>query len=247
MSGLANLSIEDMSENMEVQHIKKPLWSRLISLISGLGILAGFCLIVFLVIGFVRFGNLVSSATNEIDRTHIETAQGAEKAEAIVVLTGGKDRILTAVSLLKQNKAARLLISGVHADTSKQSIAKMAGIPGDLMNCCVDIDRLAMDTKGNATQTEKWAKAHSFSRIIVVTSNYHMPRSLMEMRTAMPQAHLLPYQVLHNHPANGNWYSSPSCLRLIASEYIKYIATSFRKDFDHVEKRLVTYANAYLS
>lgn len=241
MSGLANLRVEDMNKNMEIEHVKKPLWNQFVSLISGLGVLAAFCLIVFLLIGFVRFGNLVANATNE---PNIRTLGGPE---AIVVLTGGKDRISTAASLLKQKKASRLLISGVHADTSKQALAKMAGIPGALMNCCVDIDRLAMDTKGNAAQTKKWAKTHNFSKITVVTSNYHMPRSLMELQAAMPKAQLMPYQVFHDHPENGNWYSSPSCLKLIASEYIKYIATSFRKDFDRVEKRFIAYASTHLS
>ena len=50
-----------------------------------------------------------------------------------------------------------------------------------LADCCLDIGYLAQDTIGNAEETRAWAQAWGFRRIVVVTSNYHMPRSLLEL------------------------------------------------------------------
>lgn len=231
MSGLGDTDMEPTS-------VKKPLFSRLIGTLSGLGVLAAFCLVIFLMIGFIRFGNLVSTIGNE---------ENIAKADGIVVLTGGKNRISAAVSLLQEKKGSRLLISGVHPDTSKNSIAKMANIEKNLLDCCIDIDRLAMDTKGNASQTANWAATNNFTKIIIVTSNYHMPRSLLEMHDLMPNIQLVPYVVDPLHVENKKWYSDPTHLKMIAIEYAKYMAASFRKDFDHVDRTLTSYASSYSS
>lgn len=231
MSGLGDT-------DMETETVAKPFWNRFIGLLTGLGILATFCLAIFLLIGLVRFGNLVSTIENE---------PILAKADAIVVLTGGKDRISTAISLLNDKKGSRLLISGVHPNTTKKSIANMMNVEKTMLDCCVDIDQLAMDTKGNASQTADWATRHKFARLIVVTSAYHMPRSLLEMRALLPKVDLVPYVVIPDRAGNKKWYSSPARLKMIATEYAKYIAASFRKDFDRVDRTLATYASAYSS
>ena len=230
MSGLGDT---DMNDNVE--NTRRPLWRRSIGFISGLGVLTAFCLIVFLAIGFVRFANLVNSMENDVNLA---------KADGIVVLTGGKNRISTAISLLQENKGSRLLISGVHPDAGRKSIARIANVNRDILDCCVDIDHLAMDTKGNASQTANWAAKNNFSKLIVVTSNYHMPRSLLELRTLMPKMQLIPHVVTSKNADKKAWYSNPSRLKVLLSEYAKYIAASFRKDLDRVDKTLATYASA---
>jgi uncharacterized SAM-binding protein YcdF (DUF218 family) len=116
-------------------------------------------------------------------------------ADGIVVLTGDRDRIETAVRLLEQRKGRRLLISGVHPLTSASAIGRKVPAARELFECCIDIDKAALDTVGNAQETAKWARANGFSSLIVVTSDYHMPRSLTLIRAALPEAQILPHAV----------------------------------------------------
>lgn len=231
MSGLSDTDTETKSA-------KKPFLGRLIGFISGLSILAVFCLFVFLTIGFIRFGNFVSTIENE---------PGLVMADGIVVLTGGKDRISTGVTLLQNKQAPRLLISGVHPNTSNKSIAEIMKIEKGLLDCCIDLDRLAKDTKGNANQTADWVKNNNISKLLVVTSSYHMPRSLREMHSLMPDIQLLPHVVNPFLAEHGKWYSDPAQLKIIAIEYAKYTVISFRKSIDRVDKTLAAYASAYSS
>ncbi len=215
---------------------RKSYFRGMFGLVSGLAVLAGFCLVVFLTVGFVRFTYLINDDVLKA---------AVDKADGIVVLTGGKARIETAISLLQEKKATRLLITGVYPKTSKQVIAKIAKTDADLLDCCVDIDHLALDTKGNANQAANWAKTNGFSNIVVVTSNYHMPRAMLEMRSAMAGVALTPHAVSYRPLSAPRWYSRPAALKLVVSEYAKYIAASFRNDLDRVDRKLTAYAGAY--
>jgi uncharacterized SAM-binding protein YcdF (DUF218 family) len=119
-----------------------------------------------------------------------------QSADAIVALTGGEDRIFEAVRLLAWGKARRLLISGVNRTTSKPELISLNALDGRdavLFRCCVDLDKRALNTVDNAMQTAAWVKNHGFRSLIVVTSNYHMPRSLIELRQHMPDVEMIPY------------------------------------------------------
>lgn len=149
-------------------------------------------------------------------------------ADAIVVLTGGRSRIKDALNLLSMGKGRRLLISGVHIATSRKALAKFAPSQSALLKCCVDLDKAALNTIGNAIETAAWAKKHKFTSLIVVTSSYHMPRSLAELQHALPQAKLIAYPVLVNSIPITRWWTSPGTTRLLFSEYVKYLATLLR-------------------
>lgn len=231
MSGLNDTDVE-------IKNVKKPFLGRLVGFVSGLAVLAAFCLLVFLTIGFIRFGNFVST---------IENGPNLANADGIVALTGGQNRISAAVTLLKNNKAPRLLISGVHPGINIKSIAELTKINKSMRDCCVDLDRQAKNTKGNASQTAIWVRDNNISKLIVVTSNYHMPRSLREMHDLMPDIQLIPHVVSQASFAQKKWYSDPSQLKIIAIEYAKYTTISFRMSIDRVDKTLAAYASAYLS
>ena len=150
-----------------------------------------------------------------IDRSRID------KADAVVALTGSTDRIRSGFDLLQQGLAKRLLVSGVHHSTSDTAVQRAAGAQNDLFECCVDIDRLALDTIGNATYTAMWVKQNKFEKLIIVTSSYHMPRSLMLMQMAMPDAQLIAAPV---HTLKGKFLSDPRVARVLLVEYAKYVA-----------------------
>ena len=98
------------------------------------------------------------------------------RADGIVVLTGGYARLEPAVALLLAKRGERLLVSGVNEHTSKDTLRNALAIDEKTFECCVDIDRAALDTTGNADQTARWAEANGFKSLLVVTNDYHMPR-----------------------------------------------------------------------
>jgi uncharacterized SAM-binding protein YcdF (DUF218 family) len=155
------------------------------------------------------------------------TAEPAE-ADGIVVLTGGAERIAGAMALLADGHARRLLISGVHPDTSAAQIGRMVDAGPSLFDCCVDLDRRAANTSGNALEAAKWARDNAFGSLIVVTSAYHMPRSLAEFGAAMPQVALTPWPVVTPAADPDRWWRDAGTAALLLGEYLKYMAARAR-------------------
>lgn len=152
----------------------------------------------------------------------------ASRADAIVTLTGGEDRIEAAFGLLADGLGKRLLISGVNPQTSDRAIRSLAGARARLFDCCVDIGRIARDTIGNAEEAAAWVRAHGYRSLIVVTSSYHMPRSLIELERAMPQVDLIPVSVIPNSMKATAWWRSPGTARLLLLEYAKLLSSGAR-------------------
>lgn len=172
--------------------------------------------------GFAWFANHVSE---------LETPDTLSRADAIIVLTGGQFRINAAVHLLESGKGRRLLISGVNPATKPSDLRSATGAEQSLFACCVDIDHAALDTIGNAEESAKWIVKHDFRNVILVTNNYHMPRSLLEMRRLTREASLVPYPVVNNDLKTAEWLVTPKATRLLFSEYTKYLAAVLRGAF----------------
>lgn len=153
------------------------------------------------------------------------------QADAIIVLTGGHSRLDVAVDLLRDGKGRRLLISGVNPIAGADDLRRATGGDAGLFACCVDIDHAATDTVGNATESAKWVSANAFGSVILVTNNYHMPRSLMEMRRYLPSAELQPYPVVNRRLDNGAWLAKPDAVRVMFVEYAKFLAALARGVF----------------
>src|ERR1700760_3805637 len=160
-------------------------------------------------------------------------ARPPRNADGIVVLTGGSSRVSDAMELLADGYGRRLLTSGVHpastaSDISRSDISR--AVPGSqsLFNCCVDLDRSALSTRSNASETKRWASERGFKSLIVVTSNYHMPRAVLEMSHAMPDIALIPYAVVGEKWRDDPWWENGATFRLVLSEYVKYIAAGLR-------------------
>src|SRR5712671_5472396 len=110
----------------------------------------------------------------------------ARNADGIVVFTGGSSRVSDAMELLAAGYGKRLLISGVLPTNDASDISRSVPDSQSLMGCCVDLDRSAVNTRSNAAETRRWARERGFRSLIVVTSNYHMPRAIVELSHAMP-------------------------------------------------------------
>ncbi len=150
------------------------------------------------------------------------------KADGIVVLTGGASRVSDAMELLATGYGKRLLISGVHPSSAASDISRTLPEGQSYFNCCVDLDRSAVNTRSNAAETRRWAHERGFRSLIVVTSNYHMPRAIVELSHAMPDIELIPYAVVGEKWREEPWYEGGPTLRLVLSEYVKYVVAKFR-------------------
>jgi uncharacterized SAM-binding protein YcdF (DUF218 family) len=149
-------------------------------------------------------------------------------ADAVVVLTGGENRVATAVDLIASGQGRRLLISGVNDHTSAAAIADAVDQNQAVFRCCIDIDRRARNTAGNATEIARWVKEHNYRSLIVVTGTYHMPRALNELRSALPEIELIPDPVLAPGLDLDAWWTDERTTRLIMFEYTKYLVSELR-------------------
>lgn len=142
-------------------------------------------------------------------------------ADGIVVLTGGADRLATALRLLADGRGPILLVSGVGGAARLTDVLRHSGVDSSTRHRApmdrVTLGRSAASTYGNAQETADWARAHDAHSLIVVTANYHMPRAILELSRAMPDVTLYPVAVQPPAPSGlAQW-------RLLADEYAKWL------------------------
>jgi uncharacterized SAM-binding protein YcdF (DUF218 family) len=159
-----------------------------------------------------------------------------DNADGIVVLTGGDLRVEAGAKLLKDGRARRLLISGVNRKVTREEMQRLLGLDAKMFNCCVDLGYEALDTVGNADETRTWARNHNYTRLIIVTSRYHMPRSLAELALAMPHVTLIPYAVTPRRYPETAWWLHASTTRVLISEYLKFLPAVARLAAERIIK-----------
>ena len=153
-----------------------------------------------------------------------QPGQPPPPADGIVALTGGADRIETALRLLADGRAPLLLVSGVARGTDLAEVARRVRLDPAQLAGRVTLGREATTTLGNAAETAAWARANGIRRLIVVTAGYHMPRAVLEIRRALPDVALYPVPVL---PPALRGAMDPATVRMLASEYDKLLAVRF--------------------
>ncbi|NDV88728.1 YdcF family protein [Aurantimonas aggregata] len=199
--------------------------------VTSIVVLAFVALCGYLAGGFLRF-------TEEVNLLSRPAAFAA--ADGIVVLTGGALRIDHAIDLLKEGRGRRLLISGVNPGTSVDALARLTDTDREWFDCCVDIDYAALNTVGNAEIAGRWAREQGFRDLILVTSDYHMPRSLIEFDRVGNIRSVTPYAVRRNDLWRDEQMPSAPGLRVLASEYVKLIAARFLGTIGVVAKESVS-------
>jgi uncharacterized SAM-binding protein YcdF (DUF218 family) len=145
-----------------------------------------------------------------------EPAPIPSHADAIAAFSGGPDRVETALRLLADGRADRLLLSGIGGGANLTELAHLAELDPRPLAARVSIGRDATTTRGNALETAAWARANAIHTLLVVTASYHMPRALAELGRALPDVTLYPVPVA---PHEGGLP-----LRLAAEEYVKFLA-----------------------
>lgn len=162
-------------------------------------------------------------------------ADPSRRTDAIVVLTGGTGRLRQGFELLAQDRAQELFVSGVGRGVKVSELLDIDQIAPPELACCVVLGYTAGDTHGNALETAAWMKKQGFTSLRLVTATYHMPRSLLEFRAAMPQIEILPHPVFSRNFRQENWWQWRGSTILLAKEYNKYLLAWVRsRMFDRV-------------
>lgn len=151
-----------------------------------------------------------------------------EATDAIVVLTGGSERLSTGLELLSTGKAKKLFISGVHPGLSLDHIIGNQPIAPRLRSCCVILGHVAETTIGNADETRTWLALENYNSLRLVTANYHMPRSLMLFHATMPDIQIIPHPISPDSVNLAHWWDHSGTARLLVNEYNKYLWAAVR-------------------
>jgi uncharacterized SAM-binding protein YcdF (DUF218 family) len=180
------------------------------------------------VAGLLWLGGLAwfvhSSLTIAIDR--------ATPTDAIVVLTGGRLRVETALELLGAGRAQKLFVSGVNPHVDRVALLRVAGRTDEVDAERIEIGHEAENTFGNARETAEWMRRHGFHSLRLVTSWYHMRRSLLEFDRAMPDALIVAEPVFAAHSDPEPWSGWLDVAMLTVGEYDKFLATLVRSKLE---------------
>ncbi len=151
------------------------------------------------------------------------------RTDAIVVLTGGSGRLEEGLRLLTDMWADKLFVSGVYRGVDIDRLLEMSRQSPENLACCIEIGHAADNTEGNAAETAAWMYRHGFKSLRIVTSSYHLPRSLLEFRYALPDVRLVPHPVFADHVKLRQWWFWPGTAQLIVGEYNKCILVRIRQ------------------
>ena len=148
--------------------------------------------------------------------------------DAIVVLTGGSERVAEGVALLSSGTGRLLFVSGVPAGVTPEAVLNGAGAGATALLPKIELGHSAQDTIGNAAETAAWARREGVASLRLVTANYHMPRSLIEFRRALPGVAILQHPVFPERFKDREWWRWPGTLTLMVREYDKYLLALLR-------------------
>ena len=150
-------------------------------------------------------------------------ADATTVTDAIAVLTGAGGRLATGIELLADKRAKKLFVSGVYRGVDVATLLEISKRNPEDLACCIEIGHSADNTLGNAQETAAWIARQGYKSLRIVTSNYHMARSLLEFRQAMPDIRLIAHPVFHDSVKMERWWAWPGTAGLIFREYNKFL------------------------
>jgi uncharacterized SAM-binding protein YcdF (DUF218 family) len=153
---------------------------------------------------------------------------GDLRTDAIVVLTGGRGRVELGTALLARSAAQRMLISGVAPNVAPRDVIPATRLESAILECCVTLGRAARNTRENAVETAGWVATNGIASLRLVTADFHMPRSLLEFHSRLPDTTIVPEPVKSENVHLSRWWLWPGTAFLLAGEYNKYLAARVR-------------------
>ena len=186
-------------------------------------------------VGFVLFVRFIISP----DFLAGDISQYKDKNyDAIVVVTGGKGRLSTGINLLDNGIAPKMFISGVGQGMDIRRLLKIAKDQPHRLECCVFLGYDATSTVENAIETKTWVQANNIGKILLVTSSYHMSRTVLEFIHAMPDLQLDTYAITSDRVRVEQWYFYPATALLLAKEYSKFLIVKVENGFFNIMSTL---------
>ncbi len=157
----------------------------------------------------------------------------SKKADAIIVLTGGGGRVEHGMELLADGRGGALFISGVNESVPLGALLDKApetlrGIISTLSDDRIVIGRDARNTIGNAEESAQWIKRNGHKTILLVTADYHMPRSIIEFERALPEVECIPEAVVTKDFSSLEWLHDEAMRNVLFAEFHKLIAAKLR-------------------
>ncbi len=148
--------------------------------------------------------------------------------DAIVVPTGGRQRLETGVQLLAAGKAKKLFISGVNQRVNRGELLRALGPAAEQEASRIELGHAADNTFGNARETANWMHREGYRSLRLVTSWYHIERGMLEFRRAMPGIIIVAHPVFAPHVDPERWWGRHGAALLIIEEFQKYLAAWIR-------------------
>lgn len=145
---------------------------------------------------------------------------GAGKADAIVVLTGGKGRVEEGLNLLRTEAAGVLILSGVHEDANIDSIYLKKLSNKEKFK--IILEKRSKSTYENAIEVKRLLDAYDIRSIVLITSLYHMKRADYIFSRVLPAGvRIETYSVSTPNFDESGWWSGNS-LVILLTEFVKY-------------------------
>ena len=180
---------------------------------------------------FIELNNFKKNILSLAEYSNIESSN-------IVILTGGANRIKDGLKIIEDFKNSKninykILVSGTGMGFTKSSLKKKLGpnFNSQLIQCCIDLDGVSKNTLTNASETFKWTSKNDIKEFILITSNYHMPRAILEFKNVMPNLKIYTYAITPKKHDIENWLSSYQTFSLVFTEYCKFIIAGLRIKF----------------
>jgi len=187
------------------------------SLVKKINYVLLFSIVIFLTIVMWTLGLL-----NFVKKIPDSVSDHETVTDAVVVLTGGSERLKQGLKLLTNRKAKKLFISGVYRGNDVRHLLQVQKHNPAEVLCCINLGYEATSTAGNAIESKNWINENHFKSFRLVTANYHMPRSLMLFHHIMPKTKIIPHPVFPALFKRAKWWAWPRTATLIVSEYSKY-------------------------
>ena len=143
---------------------------------------------------------------------------GDMRTDAVIVPTGSAGRIPHGLEVLEEGLAREMLVTGVDREVKPKEFAAEFDVSSKRMKCCVTLGFAAEDTSGNAEETAAWVREHRIKSLRLVTADWHMRRTAIELDRTLPDSILVVRDAVPSHPSMG----------LLFLEYHKFLASSAR-------------------
>ncbi len=161
------------------------------------------------------------------------------ETDAIIVLTGGGMRIDTGLDLLSSGFSGQLFITGVHVGVHIDEILASWPEKDKFSECCITLGYKARTTIENAQETKSWALDKDIKSIRLVTSAYHMKRSLLEFENELGFIEIIPHPV----PEESNEIYNFDFWLLAFSEYNKFIYRFIVLSYKKYDQKFISLNN----